>query len=111
MNNWNMTPIFVFIFVVIGITGFIIFRLGSNASLKRRLFPIFFIVAGIFFVGFSYVTTSNPKNLFFVIPATIFVIIINIYRVRFCDACGKINYSTNSLKRPNYCIECGEKLV
>ena len=109
-QGYAILPIFVAIWIILCILSLFIFTVNNNASLKRKLWPVFLIGGGILMLVFTYITDSHGNALYFAVPALILVVSINIYRTKFCDACGKTNYGTHLLSKPNFCAKCGEKL-
>ena len=103
-------PIFLGTWIVLGIISFVIFFLGKNAQLKRKLWPPFVIGAGVLFAVF--VTLMGfPLDTFYIMgPALILITYLNLTRTKFCDSCGKTIINQNFFAKPEYCTKCGEKL-
>lgn len=110
MNPDLAFPVFVFTWIILGIISFIVFFLGKNAQLKRKLWPPFVIVGGVLFIGFAYTMGFRGEGIYFLVPVIILTSFLNIRFTKFCDGCGKIITNKNFLSKIESCPKCGEKL-
>lgn len=87
----DAVPVFVVVWVALGLASFLFFQFNRNTALKRTVFPIFIIVIGIIFGGFVYFIMGrlHPQILYLAIPAIILISFLNIRTTRFCDSCGR----------------------
>jgi hypothetical protein len=101
--------VFFAVWVVLGIgSGLFMWRASPEA--KREWFPRFSILAGVLFVGFVYWVMPFPHILYFVVPATFLITVLNIRGTHFCGACGAFHQSAFGIGAANLCRKCGEAL-
>jgi hypothetical protein len=110
MTHGLVFPIFVCTWIILGIISFIVFFIGKNAQLKRKLWPPFVIGSGILFISFTYAMGFRGEGIYFVVPVVMLVSFINIRSIKFCDECGKTIKSQNLLSKIEFCPKCGAKL-
>ncbi|WP_334078830.1 hypothetical protein [Microbulbifer sp. M83] len=110
MNADEMFPVFFGIWGVLGLIGFVMFFLGKDAQLKRKLWKPFVIATGALFIGFVCFMGFGGETLYIMVPATVLITFLNIRSTKFCDACGKTIINQNFLVEPEFCSKCGEKL-
>ncbi len=101
---------FFIVWAVLGIGGGSFFFFIKNADLKRKLHPAFVISAGILFILFAYLLRLPTIAFVIIIPAVMFITIVNLKVTKFCDECGKTNVSQNPFSIPKYCSKCGAAL-
>jgi len=111
MSADEIFPIFFGTWVVLGIVSFVIFFLGKDAQLKRKLWKPFVIGTGALFIGFVYLMGFGGEALYIMVPAVVLITFLNIRSTKFCDACGKTIINQNFLVKPDFCSKCGEKLL
>lgn len=109
-NPNQVFPVFLGVWVVLGLFSAAFFFLGKNASLKRKVWPPFTIATAILFVGFVWAMGFPSQVFFIMIPAVALITFLNLRSVKFCDACGKTIMSQNPFSRPEFCSKCGAKL-
>jgi biotin transporter BioY len=119
MGNWtdkDVFPYFSALWIILGITGFLLFHIKRDAEFKRRWFPPFVISTGVLFLGFVWLITSlNPnKNdpiaeMLFGVPFVILIMFLNIRMTKFCSNCGKTAYP-RTFSAPKFCSDCGASL-
>lgn len=103
-------PIFLAVWVVLGLSSAAFFFLNNNAGLKRRAWAPFCIAVGLLFLIFT-ALMGFPQHVFLIaIPAVALITILNIRHVKFCSACGKTVYSQNPFSPPKFCSKCGATL-
>jgi len=110
MNPDEIFPIFFGTWVTLGIISFVIFFLGKDVQLKRKLWKPFVIGTGALFIGFAYLMGFGGEVFFIMVPAVILTTFLNIRATKFCDSCGKITINQNFLVKPEFCSKCGDKL-
>lgn len=110
MTPEEISPIFISVWIVLMIISFVIFFLGKDAQLKRKLFKPFVIGAGILFLGFVYSMGVELKVFYFMVPLVILISYLNIRFTKFCNSCGKIVINQMFLIPTKFCSKCGEKL-
>jgi len=84
------------------VISFVIFFLGKNAALKRKLWPPFVIGTGLLFVFFVYLMGFGDQAMYMMVPAVILITFLNLRATKFCDSCGKTiinqNFVRNAVK-------------
>ncbi len=109
-NPDEIWPIFVGVWVILAITGFLLFFVSKNAKLKRNAWPPFVIGTGVLFALFVYLM-GFPVDTFVVVgPVIILIMVLNLRSVKFCDECGKTIMNQNPFARREFCSKCGSKL-
>lgn len=103
-------PIFVGVWVVLGIISALVFFVGKNVKLKRKLWPPFVIGTGVLFVAFSYAMMPSEQSLMLIVPAVALITFLNLRSTRFCDSCGRTVINQNFFVKPDFCSKCGYKL-
>jgi len=78
MSPDEIFPIFFVTWVILGVISFVIFFLGNNAQLKRKLWPPFVVGTGVLFIGFTYAMGFGGKALYITVPAVILIIFLNL---------------------------------
>jgi hypothetical protein len=100
--------VFFILWLALGMGSAAFFFLSKNAALKRRVWPPFIIVTGLIFGGFVWATSPHVPWFFYL--AIVAITLLNLRAVRFCDACGKTNQSSNPFSSVKFCSKCGAKL-
>ena len=113
-----VTACFVGTWIVLGITGFIVFYLQRDVAFKRKWFPRYVILAGVLFVFFSttlMVLQSRSFSalgvLIVVVPMVVIITYLNIKFTRFCDKCGATVFDSNWFSPMKFCSKCGAELI
>lgn len=105
-------PIFMGVWIVLGIFSTAFFFLNNDAALKRKVHPPFVIGVSILFLGFV-VLMGTPRNVFFYcifVPAIVLITFMNLRNTKFCNTCGKTLINQNPFVRPRFCSKCGASL-
>jgi hypothetical protein len=111
MNNPDVVfPIFFGTWVVLGVIGFVIFSLGKDAKLKRKLWPPFVIGTALLFAFFVSLMGFPAFTFIFMGPMLVLIVYLQLKNTKFCDNCGKTIMNQNFFSKPKYCFKCGEKL-
>jgi hypothetical protein len=105
-------PIFIGVWIVLGIFSAAFFFLNNNAALKRKVHPPFVIGVSILFLCFV-LLMGTPRDGFFYcifVPGIVLITVMNLRNTRFCDTCGKTLINQNPFVRPKFCSRCGASL-
>ena len=105
-------PIFIGVWVVLGVFSAAFFLFNNRAALKRKVHPPLVIGIGALFLGFV-VLMDFPLDAFFyfvLVPAVVLITYLNLRNTKFCSACGKTLISQNPFTRPRFCSRCGADL-
>lgn len=103
--------IFFGVWVVLAAGSFVFFYLGKNGRLKRILWPVNILLAGIIFVLFVLFVLKLPSNITTIlIPMIVLISVMNLYLVQFCLSCGHMVMSQNPFVRPKQCPKCNTAL-
>ena len=111
MDKERIVIIFFLTWLVLGVVSLYLFFINKNAAFKRTIFPWFVILVGMLFLSFLILLDGPRRDLLFMIPLIALISFLNIYRTRFCDACGKTVHNYRGLGRPRQCSKCGSMLV
>src|SRR4029079_6083387 len=105
-------PIFIGVWIVLGITSTAFFFLNNNAALKRKVHPPFVIGVGILFLGFVAMMGMARDAFFYCIfvPGIVLITLMNFRNTKFCHTCGKTMINQNPFVRPRFCSKCGASL-
>jgi len=103
-------PVFIGVWVVLGLFSAGFFFLGKNAKLKRKVWPPFVVATAVLFVGFTWATDLPADALFIVVPVVALITILNLRAVQFCNSCGATVMSQNFFSKPAFCSKCGAGL-
>ncbi|MEO8390984.1 MAG: hypothetical protein ABI893_04590 [Polaromonas sp.] len=103
-------PIFVAVWVVLGLGSSAFFFLNKDAALKRRVWPGFTVVTGVVFLFFVWLMGAGAEVLLVGVPAVVLITALNLRAVRFCDSCGKTLMNQNPFSPPRFCSKCGAEL-
>ena len=113
MNSQGPTwwiPVFFAFWIVLGIGGATFFLFSDDAALKRKVWRLYVISAGVLFAGFLVLSGAPPEFLIIAIPAMILITFLNMRSTRFCDACGKTLFNQSPFFVPRFCSRCGARL-
>jgi hypothetical protein len=112
-----VTACFFGTWIVLGISGFIVFYLRRDVAFKRKWFPRYVILAGGLFVFFSSTLMVLQSRWFsalgmlvVVVPMVVLITYLNIKFTRFCDKCGATVYDHNWFSPMKFCSKCGAEL-
>src|SRR5688572_14198893 len=101
--------VFFIVFVLWHLAAYLLLYRRRSAAFRRVWHPRSAFLSGSLFVGFvaHIVSQGFPANALFVfVPAAVVFTAINIRNTRFCDACGKQNFSMNPFNPPDVCRRC-----
>lgn len=101
-------------FLVMGVVSFLLFHIRKNAAFRRKWFPRFAILWGVWLVFFSSTMAVLKSRSFeslwelvFLVPAVALIIYLGIKFTKFCDQCGATVYKQNLFSRLRFCPKCG----
>ena len=102
-------PVFLALWIPLGILGFVAFQLNRNAKFKHQWFRWWVIFMGVFFVG-SVATMEGGPSALALIPFVVLTVGYNVWVTRFCDTCGQTVFPILTLGRVKFCPKCGANL-
>ena len=109
-NAKQIFPIFIGVWVVLGLASAAFFFLNKDASLKRKVWPPATIGVGVLFLGFVWLMGFPAEVMYIAVPAVALITFLNLRAVQFCDSCGKTLMSQNPFSKAEFCSKCGAKL-
>ena len=95
VSSDQIFPIFIGVWVTLGLISFLIFFVSKNAERKKKLWAPFIILTGALFIGFSYLMGFGGQHLYIMVPMVVLISFLNIRSTKFCSACGKTNINQN----------------
>jgi hypothetical protein len=102
--------VFFGVWILLGVSGFLLFYAGRDAAFKRQFFPLYLGVAAVVFIGFTAGMGAPLSVLAIMIPFVAFVMLLNYRGTRFCDSCGRTLIDRAVFSRPKFCPQCGAAL-
>jgi hypothetical protein len=106
--------IFILVWIALGISGLFLFFLNNNAKFKKKYFPRYIILLGVLFSAFTLVAILVEGENFFTwlitLPVIALISLLNFRNTKFCDTCGKTNFSRVFFLQPRHCSNCGTEL-
>jgi fatty acid desaturase len=90
--------------------GLVVFEFSNKYSLKRKLYPAWNILLGGFVIAWLAKLVHGWQVYVVAYPPIAVVIIWSIWATRFCQKCGKTNFSNTSFKPTVNCRRCGRPL-
>jgi predicted RNA-binding Zn-ribbon protein involved in translation (DUF1610 family) len=106
----EIVPLFIAVWIALGIAGLWFTYLDKNIPRKTRLLPRFTIGAGILFVLFIFGMTGDWKAMAFAIPAVALITFLNLRQLRICQTCGRTINTGMWFTKAEYCPKCGARL-
>jgi hypothetical protein len=101
---------FVAFWGVLGAVGAYLFYFRKDAGFKRKYFRKYAIFTGVVFVTVPVFTGFPWQMLAISVPFVALIIYLNVRTTRFCDQCGRTNFSQFPFAMPKFCSKCGAKL-
>ena len=101
-------PLLIVAYGALGLAGSLFFWRGRDAALKRRLWPAYILAAFALFVLILYAQMASPPPVF--LGAVVVIMLLNLWSMKFCDACGAMVPRRNPLAAPKVCPRCGAAL-
>ena len=109
MKEPQVFPVFMTVWVILGIAGAVIHWKGSFDT-KRRWHPRFVVGAGLLFVGFTWFAMPVAPVRIAVLPAAALITWLNLRFTKFCAACGATQYNRIPWSPMRFCSKCGAAL-
>jgi hypothetical protein len=88
VSSEEVFPIFIGVWVVLGLISFLIFFVSKNADRKKKLWAPFIIFTGVLFIGFTYLMGFGGQHLYIMVPMVVLISLLNIRSTKFCNKCG-----------------------
>jgi hypothetical protein len=104
-------PVFIVVWVALGLFSAGFFFLNKNAPLKRKVWPPFTIAAALLFIGFIVAMDAPAPALLFAVPGVVLITWIDLRVVRFCNSCGATIMRQKPFATPKFCSRCGAALA
>jgi hypothetical protein len=111
IDKEHIEGIFFLTWLVLGGAGLYLFFINRNAAFKRLVFPWFNVLVAFLFLFFIALLDTPRGAYVIVIPMMVLTTFLNIYRTKFCDACGRTAYNYGGFGRPKECSKCGSRLA
>ena len=103
-------PIFVGVWILLGLGGFWLFSVSRNVAFKRKYFPWYVGLAGVLFIGFGAAMGVHPLGMAIMVPSVVLITFLNLRATQFCDACGRTVVQQMPFSRAEFCSKCGARL-
>ncbi len=103
-------PLFIGLWLVLGLGGFALFTLNKNAALKRRLRPPFVVATAVLFIGSLYLMDPAGQLWLYMLPVIALIAGLNLRMTKFCDTCGRTTIHPNIFSKAEFCSRCRAKL-
>jgi hypothetical protein len=103
----NLERQFLLTWLILGGLDIYVFFINRNAAFKRTMLPWFAVLSGLVCLFFMFMSGFPGRLIFLFIVAFALISYINIRRIRFCDACGKMLFNYFGLDPPTECSKCG----
>ncbi|MGF1748626.1 MULTISPECIES: hypothetical protein [Vibrio] len=96
------------VWVAFVLVGYVLFYVNKNARFKRKYYPIFSVIASVLFLfGANMMGHFTLQFLIVIVPIVSLITFMNIRGAKFCDFCGKSNFSQTLKDRKAECQKCG----
>jgi hypothetical protein len=109
---------FIGTWIILGISGFIVFYLRRDVAFKRKWYPRYVILAGFHFVTFVTALAVLQSRSFsglalsvVVLPVVVLITYLNIKFTKFCDKCGATAFDHNWFTPMRFCSKCGTEFA
>ena len=109
-NPDEIFPFFIATWIVLGISGLILFNKNRDLQFKKKWFPKFIILIGTLFTFFVWLMGATLEAFYLLIPGVILISFLNIRLTKFCSTCGKMMYNYFWFTKMKYCSKCGAEL-
>ena len=106
----QVAPVFIVVWIVLGLFSAGFFLLNKNAQLKRKVLPPFVVGTGILFAGFMLATGAPWEVMLIFGPAIALITFLNLRSITFCNSCGATLMNQNPFSKPAFCSKCGASL-
>jgi hypothetical protein len=106
-----VVPVFVGVWITLGIAGLWFTYFDKNVARKKRLIPVFIVSAGAIFALFTFLITGGSLGaMLLVVPAVVLITFLNLRQYRVCSACGRTIHSGMWFAKAEFCSKCGARL-
>ena len=89
MTADDIFPIFFVVWILLGISGSVLFYGRRDVAFKRKYFPWYVCLAGVLFLGFVAAMGVPLPLLALMAPFVALITYMNLRGTHFCDACGR----------------------
>ena len=110
MTADQVVPILFGVWILLSVSGFVLFYLKRDAAFKRKYYPWYICLAGVLFLCFAAATGVPFAVLAFMTPFIVLITFLNLRGTQFCDACGRTIIQQAPFSRPEFCSKCGASL-
>jgi hypothetical protein len=93
----------------LGIGGAVLLGQLRSPQVKRVLWRVLTGLGAVIFLSSIWLLDGSIKNLMFMGPPVVLILLLNIWLVRVCDSCAAIVHPRYLLP-PNFCPKCGAPL-
>ncbi len=95
----------------VSLLGYVLFYANKNTQFKRKYYPAFSVVTGALFL-FIVNLMGFFKHQFWIVivPIVALITFMNIRGAKFCDNCGKSNFTQSLQDRKIECQKCGHTI-
>lgn len=98
------------VWVILGLSFGLFLYLCKDVKLKRKIFAVSVISAGILFIVFMFFWPMPGEVFIFTIAIVVVITVVNLRITKFCDDCGKMVVNQNPFSKPKFCSKCGAVL-
>ena len=106
----DIFPVFLVVWIALGVAGFFLFYVSKNVRFKKRYYPWYAILGGVLFIAFGLGMGFTLEMLYFMVPAVALITFLNIKSTKFCDNCGRTIINQMWFTKVESCAKCGAKL-
>ncbi|HGS5077495.1 TPA: hypothetical protein ACMDVD_004357, partial [Vibrio parahaemolyticus] len=95
----------------VSLLGYVLFYANKNTQFKRKYYPAFSVVTGALFL-FIVNLMGFFKHQFWIVivPIVALITFMNIRGAKFCDNCGKSNFTQSLKDKKIECQKCGHTI-
>lgn len=91
---------------LLGAVGYWLLQINTNVARKKRFFPLLLLGQSLLFAA----AIAHFGVPFYANGLVLLGFVMNYFGTRFCDACGKVSYSSWSNGAAKLCEKCGAEL-
>jgi hypothetical protein len=110
VNEQDRFFVFFGVWAVLGLASGLFMWRGSPGA-KRTWFPRLTVLTGVLFVAFAYWAMPYPHILYFLVPASALITVLNLKLNKFCAQCGAYHQSFPPFYKVSFCRKCGKELA
>jgi hypothetical protein len=105
MHQQYVLP-FVAGWAALGIGGAVLLGQLRSPPVKRIVWRVLTGLAGVIFLAAVWLLDGSIKNLLFMAPPVLLILLLNVWLVRVCDSCAAL-VQPRYLVPSNFCPKCG----